>query len=76
MDKEDRIRACYQHCCLRHVTGEPMTNPSLRDRFKLNSNQSATVSRIIRDTIEKGLVKSSNPDSESRKYASYIPYWA
>ena len=22
MNKEDRVRACYQHCCLKYVAGE------------------------------------------------------
>ncbi len=26
MDRNDRIRACYQHCCLRYVMNERMTN--------------------------------------------------
>ena len=35
MDRNDRIRACYQHCCLRYVMNAQMTNQSLRERFKL-----------------------------------------
>ncbi len=38
MSRQDRIRACYQHCCLRYVFNEPMTNSSLRTRFQLASN--------------------------------------
>lgn len=33
MDRNDRIRACYQHSALKWVMGERMTNQSLRDRF-------------------------------------------
>ena len=47
MDRNDRIRACYQHCCLRYVLNEPMTNQSLRQRFKLPEKKSATTSQII-----------------------------
>lgn len=36
MDRNNRIRACYQHCCLRYVMNEQMTNQSLRERFKLS----------------------------------------
>jgi ATP-dependent DNA helicase RecG len=50
MDRDDRIRACYQHACLRYVTNRRMTNQSLRERFKLTKEKSETVSRIIRDT--------------------------
>ena len=48
MDRNDRIRACYQHCCLRYVTNAKMTNQSLRDRFQLPEGKAETVSRIIR----------------------------
>ncbi len=30
MDRSDRIRACYQHCCLRYVMNERMSNQTLR----------------------------------------------
>lgn len=52
MDRNDRIRACYQHCCLRYVTNQRMTNQSLRDRFKLPENKVATVSLIIAATVD------------------------
>lgn len=35
MYRNDRVRACYQHCCLRYVMNQKMTNRSLRERFKL-----------------------------------------
>ena len=35
MTREDKIRACYQHCCLKYVNRERMTNQTLRERFKL-----------------------------------------
>jgi len=44
MDRNDRIRACYQHCCLRYVMNEQMTNQSLRERFKLAEKKIAAVS--------------------------------
>ena len=52
MDREDRVRACYQHCCLRYVMNEKMTNQSLRERFKLPEKKSESVSRMIRDAVE------------------------
>jgi ATP-dependent DNA helicase RecG len=36
MDREDRIRACYQHCALKRVISERMTNQTLRERFGLS----------------------------------------
>lgn len=76
MDKRDKVRACYQHACLKYVSNEKMTNQSLRERFKIDEKNSAMASRIIRDTIEEGLIKEDDPSSASRRFARYIPYWA
>ncbi len=76
MDKKDRIRACYQHACLKYVMNEKMTNQSLRERFKIADENAAMVSRIIKDTFETGLIKEEDPDSKSRKFVRYIPNWA
>ena len=76
MERQDRIRACYQHCCLRYVIGEKMSNQSLRERFKLPEDKAESASRIIRDTIEADLVKLDNPETASKRYARYIPFWA
>ncbi|MGQ0562354.1 MAG: ATP-binding protein [Gemmatimonadota bacterium] len=75
LDRDDRIRACYQHCVLRYVTSGAMPNQSLRDRFNLHESKSATVSQIIAATIDAGLIKPEKVGG-SRKYASYLPYWA
>lgn len=76
MDRDDRIRACYQHCALRYVVSEPMTNQSLRERFHLPEGKSAIVSQIIGLTMEAGLIKPDEKVGASRKYARYLPFWA
>ena len=76
MNKADKIRACYQHCALMYVTNQRMTNQSLRDRFKMEELNAAVVSRIIRDTLEGNLIKPEDPDSKSRKFVRYLPFWA
>ena len=76
MDKKDRIRACYQHACLKYVMNEKMTNQSLRERFKISDENAAMVSRIIKDTFEAGLIKEEDPENKSRKFVKYIPAWA
>jgi len=53
-----------------------MTNQSLRERFKIEDQNYSIASRIIRDALEDGVVKEDDPNSKSRKYASYIPFWA
>lgn len=74
MDKNDRIRACYLHACLKYVTRPYMTNSSLRERFGIESKNSAVASRIIKDTIEAGLIHLYDVEA-TRKNARYVPYW-
>lgn len=76
MDRNDRIRACYQHCCLRYVMNKKMTNQSLRERFRLSAKKSESISRVIRETMESSLMKLSDPTITSLRYRSYVPYWA
>lgn len=76
MDKADRIRACYLHACLQYVQRKQMTNSSLRDRFGIEARNRAQVSRVISDTVDAGIIRPRDPESESRKHASYVPYWA
>jgi len=76
MSKNDKIRCCYQHCCLKYVSNEKMTNKSLRERFKIDPRNSAMVSRIIEQTIANGLIKSDDDKSTSKKYAKYVPIWS
>lgn len=76
MDRDDRVRACYQHCALKYVMSERMTNQSLRQRFHLAEAKAAIVSQVITATIEAGLIKSDETVGGSRKYARYLPFWA
>ena len=76
MDRDDRIRACYQHCALKWVMSERMTNQSLRERFQLPENKSAIVSQIIAASIEVGLIKPDEKVGTSKKFARYLPFWA
>ena len=76
MDREDRVRACYQHCALKWVMSERMTNQSLRERFRLPESKSAIVSQVISAAIDAGSVKPDEKVGASRKYARYLPFWA
>lgn len=75
MDKSDRLRACYLHACLKYVNRQQMTNSTLRERFGIDAKNSAIASRIIKETVEEGLVKPVE-DGMSRKHRKYIPIWA
>jgi ATP-dependent DNA helicase RecG len=76
MDRDDRIRACYQHCALKWVMSERMTNTSLRERFHLPESKSAIISQIISASIEAGVIKPDEKVGTSRKFARYLPFWA
>ena len=76
LDKREKIRACYQHSCLKWVSNEKMTNQSLRERFAIDDKNAAIASRIIKDTFEAGMIKEDDPENKSRKHRSYVPFWA
>jgi len=76
MDRAERVRACYQHCCLRYVTNQKMTNQSLRERFKLSEEKSAVASQIIAAAIDANRIKLADPSQTSLRYRSYSPFWA
>ena len=75
MDRDDRIRACYQHCALKWVMSERMTNQSLRERFRVPESKSAIISQIIAAATEAGFVKPDERVGSSRKFARYLPFW-
>jgi len=76
LDQTDKIRACYQHCVLKYVSHDYMTNQTLRERFAIDEKNYSTVSRIIRDTINENLIKEYNPENKANRYTKYLPYWA
>ncbi|MCK5564279.1 MAG: putative DNA binding domain-containing protein [Planctomycetes bacterium] len=76
MKKDDKIRACYQHCCLKYVSSDLMTNQTLRDRFGIEEENYSTASRIIGDAIKADLIKPHDPDNRSKRHAKYVPIWA
>lgn len=76
MDRSDRVRACYQHCVLQWVLRKKMTNQTLRDRFGLSERSGNSISQIISEAVQQGLIKNDPSAPDSRKYARYIPAWA
>ncbi len=69
MSKPDKVRACYQHCCLKYVSGEYMSNQSLRERFDIEKKNYSIVSRLIKETVDAGLIL------EYDNSRMYVPYW-
>jgi ATP-dependent DNA helicase RecG len=78
MSKSDRIRACYQHCCLLYVSNQRMSNQTLRERFRLSESKAKAVivSQIIGATKAEGWIKTDESESSSTRYARYLPFWA
>ena len=72
---EDKLRACYLHACIKQVQSEQLTNASLRTRFGLKESSSGSISRLIKDAVEKKLIKPFDPTTAPR-YMKYIPFWA
>lgn len=73
MTPEERVRACYQHAVLKHVSGDAMRNSSLRERFGIEPRNAAQVSAVIRAALDRNLIRSADP---KRPQAAYVPYWA
>ena len=68
MTEEERVRAAYQHCCLKYVNKEFMTNTTLRERFRIDKNNSSIVSRLIALAIEKNVIKDFDPEGSTKKF--------
>lgn len=75
ISKQDRLRGCYLHSCLKYIEKEPMTNSSLRERFGLEKEKSSQISRLIAASLEEGKIKSFG-QGKRRKDAKYLPWWA
>lgn len=72
MDREERIRACYQHACLMYVSGKRMTNATLRDRLGIKGSNYPVASRLIKAANDAGLIK----PYDGSGIASYVPFWS
>ena len=75
MEQKDRVRACYQHCCLHWVSRDFMTNASLRQRLGISKGNYPYASRIIRAALDGKIIKVSDLENCSNK-KKYIPFWA
>lgn len=73
--KEDRIRTCYMQACLDYVKFSAMTNADVRQVFGLDDKENYKASRIIKDTLEAGLIKAVD-ETTAPRHMKYIPSWA
>jgi ATP-dependent DNA helicase RecG len=70
------IPAFSQHCALKWVMSERMTNQTLRERFHLPESKVASVSQVIAAAIDAKMIKADEKVGGSRKFARYLPFWA
>lgn len=73
--KEDKIRTCYLATCYNYVNEIEVSNSILRKRFGVEEKNKAIISRIIKETLETGLIKLSD-ETAAPKMRKYVPYWA
>jgi ATP-dependent DNA helicase RecG len=76
MDKDERVRAAYQHAGLMYVTDKRMTNATLRTRFGLADDEYTKVSAVIRDAQSAGVIVPDDPENKAPRHAKYVPFWA
>ena len=72
---QEKKWSCYMHACLKQVSGEQMTNASLRERFGVLEKNKAMISRLIAYSIEENLIKPLDSNTAPR-YMCYVPFWA
>lgn len=73
MTPQERVRACYQHAALKHVSGQRMTNASLRERMGIDPQNAAQASVIIKLALGQSLIR---PADAAHHRAGYVPFWA
>ncbi len=74
METQERIRAAYLHSVLRYLNRQPMNNTTLRERFGIETKNSAMVSRIIKQAIKAGRIKPYD-EGAGTKAMRYVPWW-
>ncbi len=70
----DKLWSTYLHACVKYLEGQALTNSSLRERFGLVETSAGSISRLIKEALDKNLLKHVNPDTAPR-YMKYIPIW-
>ncbi|MYJ52128.1 MAG: transcriptional regulator [Gammaproteobacteria bacterium] len=75
MSRASKVRAVYQHACLRYVMGEKTSNASLRERFGISAQNAAAASRLLGEALKQGVIVIEEPEAGA-KSRSYLPYWA
>lgn len=72
---EDKLWSTYLHACVKFTEGEALTNTSLRERFGVAETSAGSISRLIKEAVNKKLIRPVDPTTAPR-YMRYIPIWA
>lgn len=75
LSMDDKLWACYLHACIKYVQSEQVTNSSLRERFGLQEKSAGSISRLIKEAVQRKYIKPVDPDTAPR-YMKYVPIWA
>ena len=75
LDKDERVRACHWHACLRYATSQPTNNRSIRERFGISTNRPAQATRLLNEAVAEGKLVIADP-SVGNKSRAYLPSWA
>ena len=75
LTRQERIRACYFHACLKYMEQDYMTNTSIRERFGITTKNGAVASRIIKEAVQSGWICIYD-ETIGAKARKYIPAWA
>lgn len=73
MTPQERVRACYQHAALKYMSGQKMTNATLRERFGIEPQNAAQASAVIRQALQAELIRAADP---AYPRSGYVPFWA
>ena len=65
----------YMQACYAYVNGEAITNNNIRNLFDIDSADKYKASRIIKESLEAGVIKPIQPNMAPR-HRKYIPIWA
>lgn len=73
MTPTERIRACYQHAVIKHLSGEKMKNSTLCERFGIELKNAAQVTKVITGALDNNFIKYADP---KHTRSGYVPIWA
>ena len=74
LSKADKTWACFCHCVVRWLRHDYMSNTSLRERFRLPTEDYQAVSAVIADARKAGRIVPAE-ENQGKRHAKYVPYW-